>query len=303
MREHTQTKNTHKRSPTIANDHTSDFLLNILFAIDSGAIQHTGPTPLIVYTYIKSIHSHYQCWIFKSNKTHFIHFCFNWHKINKCVLCWEDVWNVLCCVVLLPFLHLFSQEFVTFQNPKYVFNITHNKWECVNMRENELKRREREETTQKTNEKNSMWERETQGINQNTEILGFPLPVSKVFLAARSQWTILCLWRWYIPNAIPRINSSFRSFDSFSFESYNNLSKLPVLCCVVLCCVIIHSQIERDREKVLYIHTYISHIQWEEHISLSLFQWVWKQERFREWLCVRFVVCIWERGREREYQK
>jgi hypothetical protein len=41
-------ENTHKHtnSPTIANDHTSDFLLYILFAIDSGAIQHTGPTPL-----------------------------------------------------------------------------------------------------------------------------------------------------------------------------------------------------------------------------------------------------------------
>jgi hypothetical protein len=39
-------ENSHK--PTIPNDQTSDFLLKVLCAIDSGAIQQTGPIPLCV---------------------------------------------------------------------------------------------------------------------------------------------------------------------------------------------------------------------------------------------------------------
>jgi hypothetical protein len=35
------------------------------------------------------------------------------------------------------------------------------------------------------------WKRE-----KSTEILGSPPEVSKMFLAARSRWIILCLWRW-----------------------------------------------------------------------------------------------------------
>jgi hypothetical protein len=142
---------------------------------------------------------------------------------------------VLCCVVTFPSSLLSRIRDIPKSYVCVCSTQNTTKWECVNMRENELKRREREQTTQKTNERDSMWERERHRINQNTEILGFPLPVSKMFRAARSQWTILCLWRWYIPNAIPPTNSSFRSLDNFTFESYNNLSKLPVLCCVVLC--------------------------------------------------------------------
>jgi hypothetical protein len=38
---------------------------------------------------------------------------------------------------------------------------------------------------------------------------------------------MLCLWRWSIPAAIPRINWILCSSLNFTFESYNNLSKLP----------------------------------------------------------------------------
>jgi hypothetical protein len=38
---------------------------------------------------------------------------------------------------------------------------------------------------------------------------------------------MLCLWRWSIPAAIPRINRILCSSFNFTFESYNNLSKLP----------------------------------------------------------------------------
>jgi hypothetical protein len=228
-------KQTH--SPTIANDQTSDFLLYILFAIDSGAIQHTGPTPLVVYIMYQiniHYHFHYQCWIFKSIKTHFIHFCFNWYKVNVCrdgVKC-----VVLCCVVTFPSSVLSRIRDI----PKSYVYVQHNtqqservcKQEIVEVKEKREKKQLRKQmrVIRCENEK----ERDTESINI-TEILGFPLPVSKMFREARSQWTILCLWRWYIPNAIPSINSSFRSFDNISFESYNNLSKLPVLCCVVLC--------------------------------------------------------------------
>jgi hypothetical protein len=35
------------------------------------------------------------------------------------------------------------------------------------------------------------------------------------------------LWRWSIPAAIPRINRILCSSLNFTFESNNNLSKLP----------------------------------------------------------------------------
>jgi hypothetical protein len=62
-----------------------------------------------------------------------------------------------------------------------------------------------------------------------TEILGSRFLVNKMFLAARSRWTILCLWRWYIPAAIPRTNSNISSSDNFSFELNKSLSKLPAI--------------------------------------------------------------------------
>lgn len=64
---------------------------------------------------------------------------------------------------------------------------------------------------------------------KHTEILGSPFEESKMFLAARSRWTILCLWRWNIPEAIPRTNSILRSSLNFTSEFNNNLSKLPKL--------------------------------------------------------------------------
>jgi hypothetical protein len=38
---------------------------------------------------------------------------------------------------------------------------------------------------------------------------------------------MLCLWRWSIPAAIPRINRILCSSLTFTLESNNNLSKLP----------------------------------------------------------------------------
>jgi hypothetical protein len=126
---------------------------------------HCSHSTLCLQTYI-SIQFHassiinYQCWIFKSNKTHFIHSCFNWLIQWICVY---SMWNVKCIVVvLLPFLHLFSQEFVTFQNPMCacVYSTQHTTkwvWKCVNMRENELKRREREK--ERRNNSENKWER------------------------------------------------------------------------------------------------------------------------------------------------
>jgi hypothetical protein len=92
------------------------------------------------------------------------------------------------------------------------------------------------------------------------------------------------------------------------------LSKLPVLCCVVLCCVVlsfIHSQIERDKESVIYTHKhiYISYSVRRTQFSFSLFQWVCENRRDSErvivcvCVCVRFVVCLKERESEIEIYK
>jgi hypothetical protein len=73
------------------------------------------------------------------------------------------------------------------------------------------------------NVRRKRWKKEM----NNTEILGSPLRVSKIFRAARSRWIMLCLWRWSVPAAIRRISFNILSSVNGSFESYNNRSKLP----------------------------------------------------------------------------
>jgi hypothetical protein len=78
------------------------------------------------------------------------------------------------------------------------------------------------------------------------------------------------------------------------------------LCCVVLCCVVlsfIHSQIERDKESVIYTHKhiYISYSVRRTHFSFSLFQWVCENRRDSERVivCVWDLLCVWKRERIR----
>jgi hypothetical protein len=89
------------------------------------------------------------------------------------------------------------------------------------------------------------------------------------------------------------------SSDNFLFESNNNLSKLPVLCCVVLSFIhsFIHSQIER--KKVLYTHIYISYSMRRTHFSLSFNQCVKTREIQRVIVCEICWVCL--RKRESEW--
>jgi hypothetical protein len=70
-------------------------------------------------------------------------------------------------------------------------------------------------------------ERRETTIRRHTEIFGSPVPLNKMFRAARSRWIILWLCKCNIPAAMPFTNVIFCvSFIGCSLKK-SNLSKLP----------------------------------------------------------------------------